>query len=116
MFDGIFSPPGLQELFLELAKVHPSRFPDDRPKDTIIVLPLRPSKRPLLGGARNTSNGLINVDFLNPVVVSVVFDVQSDCSDRDGLSLPPADSLKAQNLVGGVTQCLVLTGVSGIIV
>lgn len=107
VFDGIFRPPGLQELFLKLAKLHPSRFPDDRPKDIIVVLPLSPSKRPLLGGARDTSDGLINVDFLNPVVVSVVFDVKSDCSDRDGLSFQPADSLKAQNLVGGVTQCLV---------
>ncbi len=49
--------------------------------------------------SKYTSDGLINIDVLKSSVVSVVFDIESDCCILDGLTLEPADALKLENAV-----------------
>ena len=62
-----------------------------------------------LRGTFDTSGeGLVDVDVLHTCVVFVMFNRECERSDADRFACKPADTLQSEDLVGRVTQRLVL--------
>lgn len=62
-----------------------------------------------LRGAFDTSgNGLVDVDVLDTGVVFVMFNGECERSDSDRFACKPANALQSEDLIGRVTQRLVL--------
>lgn len=110
MLIGVLGPPLFKEWDVELVCLDPSGFSNHGAKETILVLSLLPPQCSLLTSSWDAaSDGLININVFNAVVILVVFDVESNCAERDSLSLEPPDTLKLEDSVcARIRQGLVL--------
>lgn len=73
------------------------------------VLPRGVGEVPVLLGASETAtDGLISVDVLDAVLVSVVFDGDVDGGNGDGFAGDPAHALESEELVTVIAHGFVL--------
>ena len=107
--EGLVQPVLLEPLALDLVESGTPTLGEDRSEEMVLVLALGPIKRAVLGSARHpASKGLDDINALDTLVVLVVVDVEVDASHGDGLPGEPANALEAEDLVGVVTERLVL--------
>ena len=109
MFFGIFGPALLKPVVLNIVYFNPTRLPNDRAKDVVLMAAFLPVENAGFFSTTNTSGkDLVNIDMFHPIVILVVVDRKIDGRYLDSLSSEPAYSLKAQNLICIVAEGLVL--------
>ena len=67
----------------------------------VFMFTLVPVEYTVLAGARNAAaESLVNVDMLDTIIVLVVLDIEVNGRHGNGLPGPPANTLKAEDIVG----------------
>ena len=106
---GVFGPSFSEECAVDPVCLHPSRLPDDRPKDVVLNLDLLPPENRLFSCSGYTAcDGLVDINVLDTAFVLVVLDEQID-AERDDPTRDPANALELKDGVNaGVREGLVL--------
>ncbi|KAI3622500.1 lccl domain containing protein, partial [Moniliophthora roreri] len=82
-------------------------------ENVIFIFPFRPVESALLTSSRDSAGeDLINVDVFHAIVILIMLNKESECSQPNCLSLHPTDALCGKDVVGGVTEGLVLPDAS----